>query len=217
MICKYLFTNVSSLALENTDQNHRLRLSLYPSCVDVGFKLRRLLHLQTYRPKLRLFIQLLGSFPLAYLYPQFKTWVIYTFPFMPFPPSGIIHTHIDLFSWWLDYLYGRSLKRSGFDSRSSLNLFRFFFNRLVCFFNCEDHFHSHIIYCSFFNMSYLTLCLQFSCAHSKRTQNIILHLFKYSNALSVPHPGYQTRDTGMATQMQLKVILVGNRIATGVV
>ena len=159
MICKYLFTNVSSLALENTDQNHRLRLSLYPSCVDVGFKLRRLLHLQTYRPKLRLFIQLLGSFPLAYLYPQFKTWVIYTFPFMPFPPSGIIHTHIDLFSWWLDYLYGRSLKRSGFDSRSSLNLFRFFFNRLVCLFNCKDHFHFHIIYYSFFNMSYFMLAI----------------------------------------------------------
>ena len=159
MICIYLFTNVSSLALENTDQNHCLRLWLYPSCVDVSFKLGSLLHLQTYRPKLRLFIQLLGSFPLAYLYPLFKTRVIYTFPFMPFPPSGIIHTHIDLFSRWLDYLYGRSLKRSGFDSWSSRNLFSFFLNHLVCLFNCKDHFHFHIIYYSFFNMLYFMLAI----------------------------------------------------------
>ena len=32
-----------------------------------------------------------------------------------------------------------STQRSGFDSRSSLNFFRFFFNRFGCYFYCKDH------------------------------------------------------------------------------
>ena len=36
------------------------------------------------------------------------------------------------------------LQRSGFVSRSSLNFFRFFFNRLGCSFYCGDHVHFHI-------------------------------------------------------------------------
>ena len=32
-------------------------------------------------------------------------------------------------------------QRSGLDPWSSLNFFRFFFNSLVCLFNCEDHIH----------------------------------------------------------------------------
>ena len=38
----------------------------------------------------------------------------------------------------------RSSIRSGIDSRSSLNFFRFLINRLGCLFNCQDHFHFHI-------------------------------------------------------------------------
>ena len=33
-----------------------------------------------------------------------------------------------------------SMQRSGFDFLSSLNFCRFFFNRLGCLFNCEDHY-----------------------------------------------------------------------------
>ena len=149
----------------NTDQNHRLWLWLYPSCVDISFKVRSLLHLQTYRPRLRLFIQLLGSFPLAYLYPQFKTRVIYRFPFMPFPPSGIIHTHIGLFSSWLSRLALWAViakVRVWFPVKPEF-IQVLFFNRLVCLFNCEDHFHFHIIYYSFFNMLYFMLAI-FMCA-----------------------------------------------------
>ena len=36
-----------------------------------------------------------------------------------------------------------SKQRSGFDSRSSLYCFRFFFDRLGCY-NCEDHVHFHL-------------------------------------------------------------------------
>ena len=37
-----------------------------------------------------------------------------------------------------------ALRRSGFDSRPDFFFFRFFFNRLDCSFNCEDHVHFHI-------------------------------------------------------------------------
>ena len=41
---------------------------------------------------------------------------------------------------WIEHCV-RSSQRSVFDSRSSLNFFRFFFNRLGCLFTYGDHFH----------------------------------------------------------------------------
>ena len=43
----------------------------------------------------------------------------------------------------ISFMDRASMQRSGFDFLSSLNFCRFFFNRLSCLFNCEDHyFHS---------------------------------------------------------------------------
>ena len=41
----------------------------------------------------------------------------------------------------LKSVFNRSGQRSGFDSRSRLKIFRFFFNRLDCLFNCKDLIH----------------------------------------------------------------------------
>ena len=41
----------------------------------------------------------------------------------------------------LESVFNRSGQRSGFDSRSRLKFFRFFFNRLDCLFNCKDLIH----------------------------------------------------------------------------
>ena len=48
-------------------------------------------------------------------------------------PSGRLRTYNDSFYSWLD-------------SRSSLNSYMFFFNRLGCSFDCEDHVYFHIIH-----------------------------------------------------------------------
>ena len=47
------------------------------------------------------------SYPLSYLYPQFKIWTsFHIFPFMSFPPSGLKQTQHGLLSSWLDWLNG---------------------------------------------------------------------------------------------------------------
>ena len=67
------------------------------------------------------------------------------FHFKSFPPSVILPTHNGLLRLQLAWLAQsieycvRSSQRSGFHSRSSLNFYGFFFNRLGCLCNCKDH------------------------------------------------------------------------------
>ena len=86
-----------------------------------------------FNPALRLFIQPRGSFPLSYLHPQFKIWVI-----------SYISIHAIPTIAWIEHCV-RSSQKPGCDSKSSLNLFSGSFSTayLGCLFDCEDHFHFH--------------------------------------------------------------------------
>ena len=72
---------------------------------------------------------------LSYLYRQFKILAISYFSVQIISTIGWLALKIERCV--------RSSQTSGFDYRSSLNFFRFFFNCLRCLFNCEHHFHFH--------------------------------------------------------------------------
>ena len=70
---------------------------------------------------------------------QNKYESFHIFPFMSFPPTGMLRFLNGLLSIWLDRIERCVLPShtSVFDSQSGLKFFRFFFNRLGCLFNCE--------------------------------------------------------------------------------
>ena len=82
------------------------------------------------------------------LYPQSEKRVNSPFSFMSFHHRvyyelTMAYSPVELITL-MDSALRPIIATVRFDSRSSLNFFRFFFNRLGCLFNCENHFHFHI-------------------------------------------------------------------------
>ena len=79
---------------------------------------------------------------------QNKYESFHIFPFMSFPPTGMLRFPNGLLSRWLDWVERCVLSShtSGFDSQWSLKIFRFCVNRLGCLFNCGKSFPVTYIY-----------------------------------------------------------------------